>query len=912
VTTEYSRSSANAVVPATFGPERTDMGKKLIEVAPFLPLDAISTASKADKDKKTGTIRNVHKWFAPMPTPAVRALIFAAVVDDPGNEAEREGLLDLVKRLVPPDGNPPDEATLEDARAVIRKSTGESLPTIFDPFCGGGSTLIEAQRLGLPAIGSDLNPVPVLITRTLTELIPQVAGRPPLAGNSGRLGSISGSGLDGLFADVKHYAEIARTEVWDKVGHLYPRGPTGETIIAWLWARTVVCENPACGRIVPLVSNTWVSKKKVDRRWYALEPTPNGIRIDIKTSGGGPALIETVNRSGATCPACSTSMKFSYVRDQGRQQRMGLQVLASATDGTSGRSFLTADSTPVPSVNADAPDIGIELNGNPRDLKTPNYGLKTLADQFTDRQLVMLEAFAEAIAKVPDRVRAGGGDEIYATTVASILGLALGKLAQSNSTQVRWKIDSRNGSAKPEPAFGRHALPMVWDFAEANPFGGSVGDWMGQIDSILRGVAKLPAEAPGAVVQRADARTTARSIDRPVVIVTDPPYFDQIGYADLSDFFYVWHRRALRSVHPDLYRTIVTPKDDELIATPYRHNGNKGDATKHFVDGFTETFRSLSTVASPNNPIVIVYAHRQEETTGLGSASTGWDAMLEAVLAADLTIEGTLPIRGTSSSRQIGQGTNSLASYMVMVCRPRTAPGRPASIADFRARLRARLPQAVDTLLATGESMVDIRHAAIGPGMEVFSEFATVFDGTEPIRVRRALSIINEELGRLLDEHLGPVDDETRWACHWFADRAYERGDYDDGRKLAQVFGLGVNGLVAAGIVESGRNQVRLLPRTELPAKWLGDSRAPLWEATQHLVKRLTEGASAGEQPAAELLAALGEKAAGARELAQYLANLAIEKGWSDDAVAFDALVRSWPRIEQLASGQRVDSAALF
>lgn len=879
------------------------MGRKLIEVAPFLPLDAISVAAKADKDKKTGTIKNVHKWFAPMPTPALRALIFSAVVDAPDDEQEREGLLELVKRLVPADGNPPDAATLDEAKAAIRKSTGGDLPTIFDPFCGGGSTLIEAQRLGLPAEGSDLNPVPVLITRTLTQLIPSVSGRAPLVGDPTQFGGMSGGPLIGLLADVQHYAEQVRERVWNEVGHLYPSGPNGETVIAWLWARTVSCPNPACGITMPLISDLWISKKKGEKRWLDLDATNAGVSISIGTGEDGPG--QPIKLSGTRpkfrCPRCGDGVADEpYLHEQGALGGMGVMPTVMALVKDKQRSYVTYSKGDVPSPAPSSGIADVPITPYSRWFSPPSYGLKEYEDIYTARQLVMLEAFAEAIADVPEQVAADGGDETYAATVASILGLALGKLSTASSTQVRWF--TREGPSKAVQAFGRHALPMVWDFAETNPFGGSVGDWLGQIKSISGGIKTLPPPATPARVRRADARSTALQLDGPVVIVTDPPYFDQIGYADLSDYFYVWHRKALRQVHPDLYATIVTPKEPELIATPYRHDGSKEAAATYFVDGFTETFRSLKSAGLPDHPILIIYAHRQEEKSSLGSASTGWDAMLEAVLKAGLTIEGTLPVRGTHSSRQIGQGTNSVASYVVMVCRPRPSTTSPGSIADFRAALRARLPEAANALLASGESMVDVRQAAIGPGMEVFSQFSEVFDGTDPIPVRRALSIINEELGRILDEHLGQVDDESRWACHWYADTGFEVGEYDPANRSALTYGLGMDGLVEAGIIESRRGKVRLLKRSELPTGWTGDSRTPVWEACQHLVKALTDGPSAGERAAAELLAALGPLASGSRELAQYLTNLAIEKGWTDDAIAYDSLVKSWPRIEQLSA----------
>lgn len=877
------------------------MARKLIEVAPFLPLDAISVASKADKDKKTGTIKNVHKWFAPMPTPAMRALIFAAIVDAPEDERERARLLNLVERLVPPDGNAPDDRTLEEAKAEIRRCVGDDPPVVFDPFCGGGSTLIEAQRLGLPATGADLNPVAVLISRTLVELVPQVTGRPPLVGDPSRLGSIAGGALGGLLADLQHYAEFVRQRMWDEVGYLYPTVRNGETAIAWLWTRTARCPNPACGIEMPLISNLWLSKRKGGHRWLELTAENDHVGVSVGIGTGEPRQLKlSGNRPKFRCARCSDGIADEkYLRHEGMNRRLGLMPLVVVTDGSDGRryeSFVAAD---IPTPRELDITLDIPIAENSRWFSPPGYGFTNFGDLYLPRQLATLSSAARAIADLPDHIRNDGGDELYVRTIASVLGLGLGKLAQSNSTQTRWYIDSRNGSSQTLPAFGRHAMPMIWDFSEVNPFGGSVGDWLGQIDSIIRGLTKLPQNSRACVVSQGDARVVGSSLaPSSVLLVTDPPYFDQIGYSDLSDYFYLWHRLALRSIHPDLFRTIVTPKDGELIATPVRHAGKKEAAAQYFVNGFTETFHSIRTACHSEHPIVIVYAHRQEEKSSLGSASTGWDAMLAAIRDAGLTIEGTLPIRGTHSSRQISQGTNSLASYVAMVCRPRPDGLAPGTVADFRGALRRRLPDSVEALLGSGESMIDIRQSAVGPGMEVFCQFSRVFDGSNPVPVRRALTIINDELGRLLDEHLGLVDDETRWACQWYAEHAFESGSYDDGRKLAGVYGLGVDGLAAAGIVEQGRGKVRLLARDDLKDGWSGDSRTPTWEACQHLTKRV----AGGESAAAALLAELGSKADGVRELAQYLTNLAIEKGWADDAIAYDALVKSWPRIEQLAA----------
>ncbi len=893
--------------------EGMTLKRKLIEVAPFLPLDAISTASKADKDKKTGTIKNVHKWFAPMPTPALRALIFAALVDAPDDEDRKAELLRLVERLVPPDGKPPDAKTLEEAKAEIRRCFGDELPTVFDPFCGGGSTLIEAQRLGLPAVGSDLNPVPVLITRTLTELIPQVAGRPPLVGDPAQLALMTGGPLDGLLADVRHYAEVIRQRVWNETGHLYPHGPNGETIIAWLWTREVQCQNPGCGKWMPLLSTMWLSTKKDLQCYVAPCLTADGVELAIKLGMGRPEEPPKVGRGGRfRCMTCREIADADYIHDKIDASADRRRLIAIVGESAGVRSYLSPRVEDMQAVSEarrplDIPSIpcrgtfGSNAQGR-------RYGFHEVADYFTDRQLLVLRSFAKEISSVVAQL-ANSEDLVYARAIGSILTLALGKLAQANSRLVRWRLRAVNSKA--EPAFASQGVPFVWDYAEVNPFGGSVGDWLAQVESISGGLSALPDVTAPAAVRLSDARqadTVARGLK--VAVVTDPPYFNQVAYADISDYFYLWHRLALREALPDLYATMATPKGNELIASAHRHDGDEKEAHQYFVRGFTDVFGRLKNLEVADAPCIVVYAHKQEERSAFGNASTGWDAMLGAILNAGLTIEATLPVRGSSSSKIIGLGRNALASYIVMVCRPRPEVTAPATLAEFRGVLRRRLPDAVTKLLASGESMVDIRHAAIGPGLEVFSQYSQVFDGNDPIPVRRSLSIINQELGRLLDEQLGSVDDETRWACQWYADHGFGLGDYGLALKGAASFGLGMDGLVKAGIVESHRGDVRLVPQEELPVDWWGDDRTPTWEACQHLVRRLTVGTDAGEEAAGELLAKLGKKAAGVRELAQYLTNLAIEKGWSDDAIAYDALVKSWPRLEEIAKDPALHPAS--
>lgn len=879
------------------------MSPKLIEVA--LPLEAISAACRRDKDKKTGTIKNVHKWFAPMPTPAWRALLFAALVDDPGDGPARAELLRMVERLVPPDGNPPNAATLAEAHKVLMEATGGEPPTVFDPFCGGGSTLVEAQRLGLPAAGSDLNPVPVLITRVLTELLPQVAGRPALVAEPGKLaGMADGGPLEGFLADCRHYAERVRERVWGEIGHLYPEPPGGGTVVAWLWARTVTCPNPACRASAPLISSFWLSKKKGALTW--IEPTDlrpgQPVCFEVRTGGGGPPAPTKAGRGGTfRCAVCQELIPEPYLKAEGMAGRLSAQLMAVAVDGPSGRRYLSPEQALLPpgvERPADAPDV--ELPDDTRAFWTKLYGERTYADVFTSRQLVSLGAFADAVADVPAWVATEGGDDAYGQAVASVLGLCVGKLAMSNSTQVRWRL--RSVESKAEPAFGRHALPMVWDFAETNPFGGSVGAWAIQMEGAARGLRSLPHGGSATRTFPSDARVAGGRLDSPALVATDPPYFAQIGYADLSDYFYVWLRRALAGVHSDLFATVATPKADELISAPYRHGGSKAKATKYFVDGFTEAFHSLTAASAPGYPMLIVYAHRQEESDGDGVVtSTAWDAMLSAILAAGLRIVGTWPIHATSSSRQIGQGTNALASYMVLVCRPQEATAKSTDRQGLVAALHAELPRAIRKLQEGDISTIDLGPAAIGPGMAVFSRFSKVIEPTgAAMTVGAALNLISQVSAEVLDEFVGDLDNETRWAMGWFKDHGFEPGSYDDAEKLCKTTVTSLEGLQRAGIATGAKGKVALIPRAELSDGWdpATDTRLTVWEVTQHLVKRLTS--AGGEAAAADLLRKSRRWGDAARDLAQWLAAASLVTRPAE-ALDHDALVTSWSELVRLA-----------
>ncbi len=771
---------------------------------------------------------------------------------------------------------------------------------MYDPFCGGGSTLVEAQRLGLPAAGSDLNPVPVLITRTLTSLVPAVAGRPPLHPDPNRMPS--GAWLDGLAADVRHYGERVRNVVWRSVAEFYPQGPNGEKIIAWLWTRTVTCPNPACRATAPLASSFWLSKRKGAPTW--IEPVPDGGRVqfEVRTGRGAPQPSPKLGR-GATfrCVTCGGLVPEAYVKAEGMDGRLGTQLMAIAGELGGRRVYLAPREDQEKCADMPRPeDISeVELPDYARWFSSPAFGLKTQADLYTNRQLTVLGAFADAVADVASWVRADGGDDDYGTAIASVLGLALGKLSQWHSTQVTWRL--RTVESKAERGFSRQALPMTWDFAETNPFEGAVGAWHSQIASVLSALESLPPATRSSRVLQADARSAAHIVESPVLIATDPPYFGQIGYADLSDYFYGWLRRALRRVHPDLFRTIATPKESELIAAPYRHSDGKPAATRYFVEGFTEVFSGLARLSDPELPMLVVYAHRQEDSGDDGLTSTAWESMLGAILDAGLGIVGTWPVWAASSTKQISLGTNALASYIVLVCRPRPAHAGLTDTAGFLAALREELPPALRRLQAVNIPAVDLGQAAIGPGMAVFSRHSRVLksDGTA-MTVREALARINDVLDTVLAQQEGEFDNETRWAIRWFTQHGFDEGAYPTAEVLMTQTNTSTEGLRRAHIAVLGGGKVNLLDRDLLTRDWdpVSERRLTVWVVTQQLVRRLADG---GEQAAADLLRQVGGIGDVAKELAYLLYSICERHRWATEAQPYNALITSWPEISRLA-----------
>ncbi|MDF0675641.1 MAG: DUF1156 domain-containing protein [Nitrospira sp.] len=941
--------------------------KKLIEVA--LPLEAINKASVRESFIYRGNPSALHKWWAQRPLAAARAVVFAQMVDDPSSlpdlfptekkqEKERQRLFKIIEDLVQWE-NTTNEKVLQAVRDEIwqswRRACAENaehpnaknlfnrnkLPPFHDPFAGGGSLPLEAQRLGLESYASDLNPVAVLINKAMIEIPPKFASKPPVNPESRKdktLFKKEWHGAEGLAEDVRYYGKWMRDEAEKRIGHLYPKIEVIKemakdrpdlkpyvgrklTVIAWLWARTVKSPNPAFTNVdVPLAS-TFMLSTKTGKEAY-VEPIIERGNYRFTVRMGKPKDAEAakngtkLSRGANFCCLISDSpIAPDYIKAEGRAGRIGARLMAIVAEGDRGRVYLE----PTPEHQAAAarakPDWRPEssLPDDPRNFWTVQYGLTTYGDLFTPRQLVALTTLSDILGEARKRIKqdvlanglvddgkplqfCGIGPAAYADAVAVYLAFAIDRLADYNSSIATWKPSGEQVMQ----SYKRQALPMTWDFPESDVLGNSAICWKNAVKYSADNL-----EASGKVtsghgyVQQADAVSQAISINK--VLSTDPPYYDNIGYADLSDFFYVWLRRSLKEIFPDLFSTLAAPKTEELVATPYRH-GSKEKAEAFFLNGMTQAMHRLAEQTHPGFPVTIYYAFKQSESDGdEGMTNTGWDTFLAAVIEAGLGISGTWPMRTELSNRMIGSGTNALASSIVLVCRPRAANAPTATRREFVSALKAELPQSLAHLQAGNIAPVDLAQAAIGPGMAVYTRYGKVLDAEgKPLSVREALALINQILDEALAEQEGDFDADSRWSLAWFEQFGFTPGEYGVAETLSKAKNTSVSGLVEAGIINSKGGKVRLLKPSELPGDWdpTTDKRLTNWEMVHHLIRILEAG---GEGAAAELVAKLGSKAETARELSYRLYTLCERKKRSAEALSYNALVQSWPEIIRLA-----------
>ncbi|MBF1662769.1 MAG: DUF1156 domain-containing protein [Selenomonas noxia] len=887
--------------------------KKLIEVA--LPLDAINAESAREKSIRHGHPSTLHLWWSRKPTATARAVIWASLVDDPSahpeqfptereQEKERRRLFRILEELVKWE-NANDKRVLDAARAEILKSTDGNPPPLLDPFAGGGTIPLEAQRLGLEAHAHDLNPVAVMINKAMIEIPPKFAGQPPVHPEAQRnkLTEDDWSGTRGLAEDVRYYGEWMKQRAFEKIGHLYPKVADAEgkehTVIAWLWARTVKCPNPACGCEMPLLNAFALSKKK--NAEVSIDPALINGKVSYqvkqgKKDGG------TVNRKGAMCVLCDTPVDFSYIRQEGKDNRIGKRLLAIIAETKKGRVYLSPDMDSVGDENTGRPDDypNAELPKNPRDFKTPNYGMRSFADLFTNRQLTALTTLSDLISAVRVQVVSDGGSEEYAQAICSYLSFAVDRTANRMSTLCVW---NRIGE-KIEQTFARQAIPMIWEFAEANIFSNSTGSWSSSLEWIPKCIEQFPATLQG-VADQADAQGGLGM--RNVMISTDPPYYDMIGYADLSDFFYIWMRQALKDIYPELFRTMLVPKEEELIATPYRFEGSADRAKEFFEHGMSDALLQIYHAANNDIPITIYYAFKQTETDkNNNTASTGWETMLSAILNAGLLITATWPIR-TERPTGLKAFENALASSIVLVCRKRPTDAPVCTRRDFLTALKRELKPALVSLQESNIAPVDMAQSAIGPGMAVYSRYAQVLEAEgAPMTVRTALQLINQELDQYFSEQDGALDRDTIFCVALYTQYAFREVKFGDVDVLARAKNTSTDRLREKGILYAERGTVRLLRREEIAEQRQYDA-SVIWQVVQRLAYTLEED---GVEGAAEIAAALStESAEKARALAYRLFQTAERRGWAQDAFAYNTLVTNWRDIQERVARMQKDQA---
>lgn len=915
----------------------TNTKKKLIEVA--IPLEAINAASAREKSIRHGHPSTLHLWWARRPLAACRAVLFAQLVDDPSSdlekfptpeaqETERKRLFAIIEDLVKWE-NSTNEEVLERARAEIRKSCGGELPPIYDPFSGGGSIPLEAQRLGLPAYGSDLNPVAVMIGKAMIEIAPKFKDKEPI--HPGAKDRQFYRNAEGLAEDVKYYGEWMREQAWERIGHLYPQvnmpkehGGGKGRVIAWFWSRTVPSPDPAYSDVhVPIASSFLLSAKAGKETW--LEPivdrTAKSISFRVR-HGGTKAEISRANegtkagRAVFRCIFSDTPISGEYIDARASEGKVGAMLIAIAVEGRGKRVYLSANIDDQKGAVTDSDSLvkHIDLSA----VEVPcrgtfasnaqgrRYGFNTFRDYFGNRQLVALSTFSDLVDKAAEKIREDiarrdrahvGDADAYANAVSTFLAFAVDRAADAWSSIVSW----RNTVEATRSTFARQGISMVWDYVEVNPFSEKNGNWSDAcLEWVYRSLSALSPHSLGEIRQ-ADAQTV--KLPNNSVLSTDPPYYDNILYSDLSDFFYVWLRKAISHIYPDIFRTIVVPKSEELVATTYRHGGYDA-AEAFFLDGMTQAVSNMAKQTSSEFPAAIYYAFKQSEVETDGIASTGWATFLQAVINSGYAVVATWPVRTEKPGRMIAVGTNALANSVVLVCRKKEATAEVITRAEFIRAMKRELPPAIAELQAANIAPADMPQSAIGPGMGVFSRYKAVLESDDsPMSVKTALQLINRELDEYLGGIQGEFDADTRFAITWFEQNGLKAGDYGTANNIATARGISVESVKHAGIVESAAGKVRILARDELDEVWdpEDDRHLTVWECLQHLVRQHEKDGISDDT--AILLKKINAQAEAVKDLAYCLYDISANKRKdAKEATAYNALIADWAELTKAAA----------
>jgi len=898
------------------------INKKLIEVS--LPLDIINDASEKDKRPEAGSYhpKGIHYYPARLPLPSARSILFASLVDDPSahpeqfpdedaQEKERVRLFGIIKDLCEPKIHLKPKA-YENAINEIKKHCNNDLPITHDPFSGGGAIPLEGMRLGMKAIATDLNPVSVFLNKATIELLPKYATAPPTNSESqNKMKGMHWENAAGLVEDLKYYGGVIQKRAEKKLAKYYPKvklqNGRDATVLTYLWARTVKCPNPACGCEMPLVRTFALRTKKEPKLYFkpiVVKTTGNkitGFEITETNPGQG-----TLKRKKVRCFACTEPVTLDYIKAEGCAGRFGHKMVAMVVDLGRGKGYLA----PTPEQEKIAFNAPIEwspdfkMSVHPQYMAPPRYGITHFKDLFTNRQLLSLTTLSDLIHELHEELK-GTIDQDYLNLITLYLFFSVDRLADFNCNVSRWKASGEEQMQ----LFSSNRMAMAIDYTEANPIAPRTICWLNALNRTAESVSFTLNKycKPGIVLQK-NAEVSDPSLKK-LLVSTDPPYYNNIPYADLMDFFYVWMKKNLEPYYPNITKTLLTPKAEELVANEFRFDGDKGKAKEHFESGFKRAFSVLKDAMDERFPMTIYYAFKQEEVEDTDeedddssvddeiSLTTGWETILEAIVHSGFQITATWPIRASQKARLRASSSNALASYIVMVCRKRNDNAISITRRQYIQELKRELPEALKILQHSNLAPVDLAQAALGPGMGIYSRYSAIQeqDGTK-MKVRTALSLINKTLDEILTEQEGDFDSETRFALAWFEQFSFDKQQYGHAESLCRAKGTAVNALVESGIITAGGGNVKLLSREELSIDWdpLTDKRTVVWEMTQHLIKHLQEK---GEMGAAKLYKKLGAKADVSRELAYRLFTISEKKGWAQEAQAYNSLVLSWNQI---------------
>ena len=910
--------------------------KKLIETS--IPLDEINAQAVREKSIRKGHPSTLHLWWARRPLAAARCVIFASLVDDPSEHpemfpteeeqnAERDRLHDMIRKLADWD-NISDERLYADAYAeMVKYAPDGKLPEFLDPFAGGGALPLEAQRLGLVSHAADLNPIPVTLNRAMIDIPSRFCGQKPVHPGTSMNQQVEWARATGLAEDVRYYANMMREMAKERIGRNYPdievsSGNTKRTAtpIAYIWARTVTCPNPACRCETPLVRSFWLSKKRGHRAYIDPIAHNGDIDYEVRFEGNGWTDFshveeETVGRKGARCLHCGGPVSLDYIRAESREHGLGNELMAIVSESPfgKGRWYSTATQEDERLAKQLKRPMGTPISSLPEkalSFRVQAYGMDQHWKLFTDRQLTALVTLSDLTRELRKIVKSnaieagmnddaemlasgGTGAHAYSEAVSMYLALMVDKLTDYSASICTWHSTRellRN-------VFSRQALPMAWDFAECNPLSRSAGSFTSMSGQVVDAILTLPAKPKCDATQRDAARTEGLSN---LLISTDPPYYDNIGYSDLSDYFYIWLRRSLRDVYPDTFATMLAPKAEELIATPYRFDGGADEAKLFFENGMRETFTRLAKALSPEYPLTVYYAYKQLEATEDGRSSSGWETMLQALMDSGLQITGTWPMRTEMSNRTIASGTNALASSVVLVCRKREEGAPIATRPEFQRELRRMLRSGVGDLQNGSIAPVDMAQASIGPGMAAFSKYSQVLESDgSPMSVHTALGIINEQLDNLMGESGESFDNETRFCITWYEQFGFTKGDFGTAETLRNARSANFSELEHSGVLVNDGGKTWLVN----PAQAAAPSQARMFNSVwSDLMSAITALETGGIESAAKFVSGLNtSKADQAKSLAYILFQAAERGGRTEDATVFNGLVTSWADISERA-----------